>query len=83
MATTTPNRGYRIPATTDPARVPSDLSVALLKIDADVQDLDDRVAARRHLTITHAGDGSWAVTDGFAEPIPVNDLGDGTYSIGA
>ena len=79
----TPNRGYIYPATSSPATVPADLQAPLEQIDADMQDLADRVTAREHLTITHAGDGSWAVTDGLAEPVPVNALGDGTYSIGA
>ena len=79
----TPSRGYTYPLTSSPATVPADLRVPLEQIDADVQDLADRVSARELLTITHAGDGSWAVTDGLAEPVPVNDLGDGTYQIGA
>ena len=79
----TPSRGYTYPTTSSPATVPADLRVPLEQIDADMQGLEDRVSAREQVTITHAGDGEWAVTDGLAEPVPVNDLGDGTYSIGA
>lgn len=79
----TPNRGYVYPATSSPATVPADLRAPLEQIDADMQRLEDLVSARDQITITHARDGSWAVTDGFAEPLPVNDLGDGLYSIGA
>ena len=79
----TPSRGYTYPTTSSPATVPADLRVPLEQIDADMQHLEDLVSARDQVTITHAGDGSWAVTDGFGEPLPVNDLGDGIYSIGA
>lgn len=79
----TPNRGYVYPTTTSPATVPADLQAPLEQIDADMQDLADRVAAREHINISHLGDGAWAVTDGLAEPVPVTDLGDGLYSIGA
>lgn len=79
----TSNRGYVYPSTTSPATVPADMQVFLARIDADVQELRDRVEAREQTIVTHAGGGVWAVTDGLGEPVPVNDLGDGLYQIGA
>ena len=79
----TSNRGYVYPSTTSPATVPSDMQVFLARIDADVQELRDRAEAREQLIVTHSRDGVWAVADGLGEPVPVNDLGDGLYSIGA
>lgn len=79
----TPNRGYVYPSTSSPATVPADLQVPLEQIDADMQGLADRVAARENLVVVHESDGLWVVTDGLGDPVPVNSLGDGLYSIGA
>ena len=79
----TTNRSYVYPSGTSPATVPSDMQVFLAQIDADVQELRDRVEAREQIVVTHSGNGVWAVTDGLGEPVPVNDLGDGLYQIGA
>lgn len=79
----TPNRGYVYPATSSPATVPADLRVPLAQVDADVQTLMDRMDARENTVVTHSGDGVWEITDGLGDPVPVNDLGDGTYKIGA
>lgn len=79
----TPNRGYVYPSTSSPATVPADLQVPLEQIDADMQVLADRVAARENLVVVHESDGLWVVTDGLGDPVPVNSLGDGLYSIGA
>ena len=80
---TTSNRGYSTPVTTDLATIPAHLKLLADPIDADIQTLFDRQAAREDTVITHHGGGVWAVTTGLGTPIPVNDLGDGTYSIGA
>lgn len=79
----TPNRGYVYPATSSPATVPADLRAPLEQVDADVQTLMDRMDARENTVATHSGDGVWEITDGLGTPVPVNDLGDGTYQIGA
>ena len=79
----TPNRGYVYPTTSSPAKVPADLRMPLEQIDADMQDLEDRVSARENPVIVHHADGVWGVTTGLGEPVPINNLGDGTYSIGA
>lgn len=42
----TPNRNYPYPTTTDPARVPADLSAALGMVDADVQGAIDNIGTK-------------------------------------
>ena len=79
----TSSRGYVYPSTASPATVPSDMQVFLAQIDADVQELRDRVEAREQTVVTHSGNGVWAVTDGLGEPVPVSTTGDGLYQIGA
>ena len=41
-----------------------------------------KVITRAPITATHDGDGQWAFTDDNG-PVPVTDLGDGTWQIGA
>ena len=79
----TPNRGYVYPAPSSPATVPADLQAPLEQIDADIQDLRDRMAQKENLVVVHHAEGVWVVTNGLGEPVPVNSLGDGLYSIGA
>lgn len=78
---TTVNRGYPWPVEMDPARVPADMGGFLVPIDADMQELRDRMNARETLYIVHEGDGSWSAHTGLGEAVPVQHLGDGTWEV--
>ncbi|MFC0674692.1 hypothetical protein [Brachybacterium hainanense] len=80
---TTPHRSYPYPATTTIGQVPADFEAALVPVDADVQALFDRFDAAEHVSVVHDGDGTWSVVDGVGAPLPVHEIGDGVYQIGA
>lgn len=79
----TDNLGLPYPLEGDAATVPADLKDPLVILDGIVQAIIDRVDARDQYVVTHSGDGSWLITNGLGEPVPIHDAGDGTYSIGA
>ena len=79
---TTSNRGYPTPVTTDQATIPADMKLLADPIDADIQMLMDRDAARSEYGVVYVGDGTWTVQNGLGQAVPVTTNDNGTWTIG-
>ncbi|WHS51382.1 hypothetical protein QM007_05330 [Rothia sp. SD9660Na] len=81
MATSTPNYGWPVPQSPDPAQIPKDMLNLAIPIDAIVKEFSDRLEARENVFITHEGEGAYTVANGLGEAVPVKSDGDGTWQV--